>query len=242
MAKNHKIAYQKEFFDRNYTVREAYARIWKYARKYKFRLFVGVLCGMLTAGTLVPFFQIVQPTLQHVEGHDSAVSAMESSEGRAGERIQTSTVSRDGKSAKPKNAFEKQIAKNSKLPGWYPKVEKMASKLGIKLQDEKGGMGGALLLIVCVVVPLVALARLALQYLNHYCLSWSGAHAVADIRQELLEHVQKQGLQFFGRVDVGKLMTRISSDPHQIQTILSVILSEIAMAPFEILVAIGFIV
>ena len=75
MAKDHKIAYQKEFFDRDYTVREAYGRIWKYARRYRFRLFVGVLCGMLTAGTLVPFFQIVQPTLQHVEGHDSAVSA-----------------------------------------------------------------------------------------------------------------------------------------------------------------------
>jgi hypothetical protein len=27
MAKNHKIAYQKEFFDRDYTVREAYGRI-----------------------------------------------------------------------------------------------------------------------------------------------------------------------------------------------------------------------
>ena len=244
MAKNHKIAYQKEFFDRDYTVREAYGRIWKYARRYRFRLFVGVLCGMLTAGTLVPFFQIVQPTLQHVEGHDSAISsaAAGTCKQEAAGNAQSAIGSTDLKSVKPKNAFEKQIAKNSKLPGWYPKVEKFASKFGIKLQDEKGGMGGALLLIVCVVVPLVALARLALQYLNHYCLSWAGANAVADMRQELLEHVQKQGLQFFGRVDVGKLMTRISSDPNQIQTILSVILSEIAMAPFEIIVAVGFIV
>jgi subfamily B ATP-binding cassette protein MsbA len=43
-------------------------------------------------------------------------------------------------------------------------------------------------------------------------------------------------------VDVGQLMTRISNDPQQIQTILSTILSEVAMAPFEIFVAIGFIV
>ena len=233
MAKGHQ-KYHREFFDRDYSVREAYGRIWKYARKYKFRLFAGVLCGMLTAGTLVPFFQIVQPTLQHVEGHDNAVSAAKS------ETAETTTAPQT--SAKPMNAFEKKIAKNSKLPGWYPKVEKFAAKFGISLQNEKGGIGGALLLIVCIVVPVVALARLALQYLNHYCLSWAGAHAVADIRQELLEHVQRQGLQFFGRVDVGQLMTRISSDPHQIQTILSVILSEIAMAPFEIIVAIGFIV
>ena len=31
---------------------------------------------MLTAGTLVPFFQIVQPALQHVESHDNAVAVL----------------------------------------------------------------------------------------------------------------------------------------------------------------------
>ena len=185
---------------------------------------------MLTAGTLVPFFQIVQPTLQHVESHDAVVAES------------AKTESQEVKSAKPRNVFEKQIQKNSKLPSWYPALERQAAKLGIKLQNEKGGMGGALLLIVCVVVPVVALARLALMYLNHYCLSWAGAHAVADIRQDILKHVQKQNLQFFGRVDVGQLMTRISADPQQIQVILSTILSEVAMAPFEIFVAVGFIV
>ena len=231
------ISYKKEFFDRDYTVREAYARVWKYARRYKFRLIIGVVCGMLTAGTLVPFFQIVQPTLQHVESHDAGMEQVSvTGYEKSAENVKPHV------SAKPRNAFEKQIAKNSKLPSWYPKVERLAEKLGIRLQNEKGGMGGALLLIVCLVVPVVALVRLALQYLNHYCLSWAGAHAVADIRQELLEHVQKQGLQFFGRVDVGQVMSRISGDPQQIQVILSTILSEVAMAPFEIFVAVGFIV
>ena len=229
------IKYQQEFVDREYSVREAYGRVWKYARRYRFRLFAGVVCGMLTAGTLVPFFQIVQPTLQHVESHDSTV------------RQQPAPAAETGNAAaqnasRPRNAFEKQMAKHSKLPSWYPKVEAFAARMGIQLQNEKGGMGGALLLIVCFVVPAVALARLALLYLNHYCLSWSGAHAVADLRHDLFEHVQRQNLQFFGRIDVGQLMTRISSDPNQIQVILSTILSEVAMAPFEIVVAFGFII
>ena len=231
------VQYQKEFFDRTYTLREAYGRVWKYARRYKFRLIVGVVCGMLTAGTLVPFFQIVQPTLQHVESHDSA-KAFE----RADALAEGGAAAGEKMASRPKNSFERQIERNSKLPPWYPKVEEFASRLGIELQTEKGGMGGALLLIVCIVVPLVALARLAMMYLNHYCLSWAGAHAVADLRQDLLVHVQKQNLQFFGRVDVGQLMTRISGDPQQLQTILSTILSEVAMAPFEIFVAVGFIV
>ena len=196
-----KIEYKKEFFDRDYTFREAYGRVWKYARKYRLRLAVGVICGMATAGTLVPFFQIVQPALQHVESHDAGINREE-----AASAVET------------------------------------ASEVAVKPEAETGGMSGELLLIVLVVIPVVALARLVLMYLNHYCLSWSGAHAVADIRQELFDHVERQGLEFFGRVDVGQVMTRMASDPQQIQIILSTVLSEVAMAPFEIFVSIGFIV
>ena len=235
-----KIKYRKEFFDRNYTVGEAYRRVWNYARKYRFRLFVGIVCGMMTATTLVPFFQIVQPVLQHVESHDSAVESAKPISAEAS--VDKSSTLNPQPSTKRKNGFEKQIEKHSKLPSWYPQVEKLATKCGIKLQNEKGGMGGALALIVCVIVPLVAFVRLGMMYLNHYCLSWSGAHAVADLRQEMLAHVQSQSLQFFGRVDVGQLMSRISSDPHQIQTIMTTILTEVALAPFEIFVAFGYII
>ena len=246
-----KVEYRREFFDREYTMREAYARVWKYARKYKLRLAIGVVCGMATASTLIPFFQIVQPALQHVETHDAKLINGSAPEAPSGEvlpgeahaAVEPSPAARpESKARRPMNDFEKQIARNSKLPGWYPKVEKWAARLGIRLQDEQGGMGGALVLIVCIIVPVVALLRLGLMYLNHYCLSWSGAHAVTDLRQEMLEHVQKQNMQFFGRVDMGQVLSRIYGDPHQIQTILSTILSEVALAPFEIFVAVGFIV
>ena len=105
-----KLEYKREFFDRSYSAGDAYRRVWKYARRYWFRLFVGIVCGMLTAGTLVPVFQIVQPALQHVESHDSQVEAAGGAEvsDMAGERPVA---------AKPKNSFEKEIAKHSKLPG-----------------------------------------------------------------------------------------------------------------------------
>lgn len=231
-----KVSYKKEFFDKEYTRREAYGRVWKYARKYKFRLVIGLLAGMCTAGTMLPLFQIVRPTLQHVESHDSSVQPA------ASEQVAEAEVVRPKVSSHSRNSFEKQIEKNSKLPSWYPQVERLAAKVGIRLQTEQGGIAGALLLIVVVVVPIIAALRLGMMYLNHYCLSWSGAHAVADLRQDMLEHVQRQGMQFFGRVDVGQLMTRISADPQQIQTIMTTILTEVALAPFEILVAVGYIV
>ncbi|MBQ3748084.1 MAG: ABC transporter ATP-binding protein [Kiritimatiellae bacterium] len=243
-----KVEYKKEFFDREYGAWEAYKRVWKYAGKYKFRLFVGVVCGMLTAGTLVPFFQIVQPALQHVESHDKAVTSGIAQNALDGDSAAVETSGStdvqplsEGRKVK-KNSFDKAIAKNSKLPSWYPTVEKWATKCGIRLQTEKGGVGGALVLIVCVIIPLVAFVRLGLMFLNNYCLSWAGSHAVADLRQELLEHVQRQNLQFFGRVDMGQVLTRIFGDPQTIQTILTTILSEVALAPFEIVIAFTYII
>ncbi len=252
-----KIEYRKEFFDRDYTALSAYKRVWKYARKYKFRLFIGIVSGMITASTLVPFFQIVQPALQHVESHDNVVATgrretpsppVVVADGGSGAIAQVAP-SPGGEAASPptrkkgkKNAFEKEIERNSTLPSWYPMVEEWARKCGISLQTEKGGVGGALVLIVCVIVPLLAFVRLGLMFLNHYCLAWSGSHAVADLRQELLEHVQKQNMQFFGRVDMGQLLMRIVADPHTIQTIMTTILTEVALAPFEIIVAFAYII
>ena len=135
------VKYRKEFFDRDYSAWVAYKRVWKYARKYKFRLFLGIVSGMLTAGTLVPFFQIVQPALQHVESHDGAVGKSEQTglQVEAQAAVQQVQAEHDALAAQrqKKNSFEKAIARNSKLPSWYPTVEKWAAKCGISLQSEK---------------------------------------------------------------------------------------------------------
>ena len=234
------VTYRKEFFDRDYSTREAYARVWKYARKYWFRLAVGLICGMLTAGTMLPLFQIVQPALEKVGGENAAR-----------ETARALPEAADADAAPPaaataaaprKNKFERDIEKHSHLPSWFPMVQKWAGKCGITIRTDGDEIDGALVLIVLVVVPLIALARLVLIFLNNYCLSWSGSRAVADIRVDLLEHVQKQSMQFFGRIDVGQIMTRITADPQQIQTIMTTILTEVALAPFEIFVAFAFII
>lgn len=216
-----KSGYKKEFFDREYSAREAYGRVWKYARRYKLRIFFGILCGMLTAGTFLPLFQVIQPTLEKVSENEARMS---SGPPPAGNRI------------------ERQIAKSSRLPSWYPQVERLASKVGIRLQDEKGAMGGGMVLIVVLVVPLVALARLATLFLSNYCLTWAGSHVVADLRVDMLRHIQKQSMQFHGRIDVGQLMTRATGDPATVQMIIQTMLMELAQAPFEILISVGFII
>ena len=227
-AKNKK---PREFFDRDYSKREAYSRAWKFIRPYKFRIFVGIFCGMLTAGTLVPLFQIIQPAVSRLE----VVSKVESA---------VNEVSKEKVAAESSSKDESEIAKaaHKGLPSWYPKVERIAERCGIKLLDEHGALAGPLILLAVFVIPILAGIRLALKFLNSYCLAWAGAHAVADMSCEMLRHVQKQSLQFFGRVNVGQLMSRITGDPQEIRTIIQIIIAELSEAPFEILVSSAFII
>ena len=246
------VEYRKEFFDRQYSAREAYARVWMYARKYRFRIFVGIVCGMLTAGTLVPLYQVIQPTLEKVSQNEKieAIKAefAEDNGEAASSPLQkkefspSRTSGRETASPVRVSKLERQMAEASKLPGWYPKAEKLARKCGIRLQDDDGGMGGALVLIAIFVIPIVAFFRLGLVFLNQYCLTWAASRVVADLRVDILRKIESQQMQFFGRIDVGQLMMRAVGDPATVQQIIRTMLAEVARAPFEIAVSVGFII
>ena len=161
MAK--KVTYRKEFFDREYTAKEAYGRVWSYARQYKVRIIVGILRGRRAAGTLVPFFQVIQPALQQVE------SRQEAHEAEAPAAEAPADGAHKDKSAKKAKGLEKD----------YGKIRKWLHEHGIELQDENEELGLPLLFLIIVVVPVVALFRCGLVFLNHYCLAWAGMRTVS---------------------------------------------------------------
>ena len=231
------IEYKKEFFDRDYSLRETYGRVWTYAKRYRLRLVIGVLLGILTAGTLVPLFQVIQPALDKVSNNERVAALKAEFDPSKAE-----SPSAPAAAAANKSKLERQLDQAARLPSWYPKVEKAAARFGIRLQDESGGMGGALLLIAIVVIPLLAAVRFGLLFLSQYCLNWAGTKVVADLRVDLLKKINEQSMQFHGRIDVGQLMTRATGDPQMVQAVIQNMLSELARAPFEILVSVGFII
>jgi len=231
-----KVTYRREFFDREYGAKEAYGRVWRYARKYKTRVVVGIVCGMLTAGTLLPFFQVIQPALSKVEARQEKMAS-----GR--DALVASENGRDALVASETGVHRDRLSKEAKsIEKNYGKLRKIAAKMGFEMQSEDDALGLPLLFAILVIVPLVALLRCLLVFLNHYCLAWSGMRTVRDIRCDMLRHVQAQSMQFHGRIDVGQLMSRCTSDPHQVQLVIQHVLQELAQAPFEIAVSVAFIV
>ncbi|MBR2938590.1 MAG: ABC transporter ATP-binding protein [Kiritimatiellae bacterium] len=238
------IEYKREFFDREYTLREAYGRVWSYARRYRFRLVVGIVAGMLTAGTLVPLFQVIQPTLQNVSRNEVKNALGEEGLKELGElrEARQSESPKSEASGDIRSKLERKMEQAASLPGWYPKAEKLARKCGIELQSKEGGIGAALLIIALFVIPLLAASRFALMILSQYCLTWAATKVVADLRVDILRKIQEQALQFHGRIDVGQLLIRATGDPQIVQAVIQNMFSELARAPFEIVVSVGFIV
>ncbi len=236
------IEYKKEFFDRDYTIGETYGRVWKYARRYRLRIIIGIVTGMLTAGTLVPLFQVIQPALEKVSANE--VEAVIGEDAPAAETSATPQTQPppERRAHVRKTKLEMEMEAKASLPSWYPKAEKLAKKCGIDLQTKEGGISGALLLIAVFVIPLIAAVRFGLLFLSQYCLTWAGTKVVADLRVDILRKIQEQSMQFHGRIDVGQLMMRATADPQMVQAVIQNMLSELARAPFEILVSVGFII
>ena len=235
-----------DFFDKEYTAKQAYGRLYQYARKYRLRLIAGLLAGSVTAGSWVPIFQVVQPVLkqfqsqavqQQVAGEPSGDAAVTQSVAKHGLKFDDSLK---GLANQKKRGAPASL--DDSLPDWFKKVEKFGNKCGVTFRDSEGHMTRALLLIGLFVMPLVMAIKMVAFYLNNYFLRWTGAKVVQDFRIDLFSHLQKQSLFFFGRTDVGQLMSRCTSDPQQVDMVIAHTLADLCRAPFEILVAFGFVI
>ena len=163
-----------EFFDKEYTARQAYGRLFQYAKKYKVRLLIGLLAGFTTAMSWMPLFQVIQPVLKHVQ----TTEAKEAVEEEQAETAASVAEEADAKKAGFKVSLKDMVKREKSagklerkdLPGWFNKADSLARKFGLELLDEKGNMTGELLVVAIVVVPLVMLIWLGSMYLNQYCL------------------------------------------------------------------------
>ncbi len=223
---------ETEWFDREYTAKEVYGRLWGFARKYKHLIFIGAFLGMLTGGAWMPIFYAIQPMLknaetvvdeQHVESETTALTT-------------TVPVAQVEKvKAEPKSKLEQQAQKDAdKYQAYLDKAEIILGKVGIH--------GKTALVVLCgLMMAVVVLLKMITQYLNQYYLTKAGMHVVRDVRNAMFAHLQAQSLAFHGRSDVGKIMSRATVDPETIRTLISQTMSDICRAPFEIISALLFV-
>ena len=57
----------QEWFDKDFTAKQVYGRLFKQAGKYRWALAMGILSGMILGGTLVPIYQVLQPAIMQMQ-------------------------------------------------------------------------------------------------------------------------------------------------------------------------------
>lgn len=242
----------KEWFDRDYSARQVYGRLFRNARRYAWVLAIGVLSGMLVGGTWVPIFQMLQPALLQMQAGLPAKGAPAAKP--AGVPAASSTPASLVPAGAPSPA-EPALVDAAKMPRWFVrlvrddkvshfirKTDGYTRKVGLRLIDEGGMVKVSFFVMVIFCVPLALLGRLLTVYINGYALQWAGLHVVRDIRNEMFSHLQDQSLVFFGRMDVGRLMIRCNNDPSTVQSVITSTISDMCEAPFEVLAAVGFVI
>lgn len=85
-------------------------------------------------------------------------------------------------------------------------------------------------------IPLVMILRGALAYANVYSLTWVSLRALRDMRRRVFGHLMGQSLDFFGRAQSGRLLSRVLNDTQMAQESLVSIVGELVKQP---LTAIG---
>ena len=120
-------------------------------------------------------------------------------------------------------------------------VQDLAGKVGVEA-DPDGAISLGLVVLIVAVMLAFFLSRAIGHFINRYMLRWVGARIVADIRTHLYRHLQEQSLAFYGRQDVGKLISRCTYDTATVEHVISGTVADLILAPMDILVPLGMIV
>ncbi len=91
------------------------------------------------------------------------------------------------------------------------------------------------LLLLCLAIPGVMIARSLCGYCNTYYMTWVSSKVLTDIRTELFGKMLSQSMDFFNKMHSGFLMSRITNDTRMMQTALSSVSSDLFKQPVAII-------
>ncbi len=196
-------------------------RLLSHTRPYWFRMTLGILCGVLAGGSLLGIFTSSGLLLAPFEGNRAAVGVQ--------------AVGPADAAAAPS------AAQPAVGGGFVAAAERLASRYGIPVWDGTR-MSWQFVGLALIGLPLSFLLKSLCTYFNQYYMRWVGARVVRDLRDELFANLQNQSLKYYGKCDVGGLISRCTHDTLLIENAISNTIGDLTRAPVEIVVSLGFIV
>ena len=233
-----------------------YWRLLKYTKPYKFRLIVGILAGFLIGGSLFGSFMMLPSLFSGIEFAASSDTKYEKDAQevcRAVENAQTE----EEKVAVVKEKLKPQ--KKNKISEEVEKINAVVKKVGFRTlqvtydagnivfatpekvylsfpaETAAGKMTWQFFSIFCIGFVLLWALKNVATYINHYCMRWVGQKVVSDMREEIFTKLINQSTSFYGKMDVGQLISRCTNDIGAIESSVSHVIADATRCPIEIL-------
>ncbi len=211
-----------------------YIRLLGYTRPYWLRLVVGLVAGLFVGGSLFGALRC-SPVLirEFLKGTVQAAPT-----------ITTTTPAATPVPIVSTPAMASTGTAVTASPGRIKDLEsfqKVASRFGIETVRPDGSMTWQFLLILVLGLPFFMMLRSLTIYINHYCMRWIGARAVVDLRNQLFDRLLAQSLKYFGKIDVGHLISRCTYDTSMVESAIANTVADLVQAPVEIAAAAVFI-
>ncbi len=122
----------------------------------------------------------------------------------------------------------------NRIQGWLDRI-------GLSDPDHTDQVTPAFVVLALVLLPLLVGARAVGVFVNRYYTQWVCSRVVMDLRNAYFSGLQQQSLTFFGKQDVGTLIGRSTNDAGVVESLMSSTVSDMTRAPFDIAVAVSFI-
>ena len=213
--------------------RQSYFRLLTFAKPYKYKLAIGIIAGFVSAGSLFGSFFWITDFVESVENRGSATHL-----------VQPDATNKTSKDV-PGNAQDTSIPKK-KDSGLVQMVQTSQKIIGYLHIDvplvEDGKMTWQCLLISSSIFILLWFIRSAGVYVNKLYTRWVGAKVVADLRDLAFERLVQQSMKFYGKIDVGQLISRCTNDTGAIESSISFTIEDATRCPIELLACISFVI
>lgn len=196
---------------------QLYKRLGRYIGRYRVRFTIAILAGALSASSIYGILSYVpyvtRPFEVNLAEGDGSVKTIQSA---------------------------------NRIPGVDDKLQEVIDeareKYGIEVVDQDGRLTWEAVVISLLGLPVLLLLRALALYLNKYLMRWIAGRVTCDLRERVFENLQSQSLSFFGRMDVGRLMSRATNDINVVEITLCSTIADLLRAPLEVLAAVGIIV
>ena len=233
---------------------QSYFRLLAYAKPYWFRLSVGIFFGIMVGGSLfvslmmIPrLVGVVDPTAdkssatyrieaKHVATVLEKPELTREEKERAIQAI-LHPVDNDPQLTKLLNEA-RNAAKTYHLPyrvEGHEIVVEWPVRFQFNVVGPNGGTAWQILAVYVLIFTLAWAVKNIATFVSNYYTRWVGSKVVADLRDRVFEKLVNQSLQYYGKIDIGHLISRSTNDTAAIENAVSNSIADLTSAPIQIL-------